>query len=156
MAMATTLKELQIGIKTMSFMFNPPSERTEVAILYDPQIVESLADSRNIQNWVGKEAVLPNIELVPVPLDVGRLDNAAAFRVVIVTSGLEHHFDNILNYTRRNASLSITSDVNCVRDAKCVVGINATPTLNVFINQTAANACHIIFLSGFRMMVKEF
>jgi predicted nuclease of predicted toxin-antitoxin system len=154
-ATATTLKELQLGIRTLNYMLDPPRGRAEVAILYDTRSAESGTDARNLQAWLGSAATLPNIELVPVLVDVSKLDTAQTFRIGVATDGLASQFNRIFDYARRSGMLIISADLDCVRSAKCAVGISASPSLEVFINHEVTNACRINFLAGFRMMVKE-
>ncbi|HXP95437.1 MAG TPA: hypothetical protein VN809_01905 [Telmatospirillum sp.] len=152
---ATTLKELQLGIRTTGYMFDPPHGKTEIAILYNPQQPDSDVDARNVQSWLWSEQAMPNVELVPVLVDVNTLDSARSFRIGIVTSGLAPQFDRIFSYSQKHATLTITADLDCVRAGKCAVGVTTSPRMGVFINHTVTNACAIDFLAGFRMMVKE-
>lgn len=152
---ATTLNELKVGVRVVDFLANPLRGRIPFALIYDPQVKASADDAQAIMNWLGGAAAPGKTELEPVLLDVHQLDENRNFRVGFIAAGMESHYGRIFDYARRNRTLTISSDLACVRAGKCTVGIAGAPRVEVIISQQAASSCGIEFTEAFRMMVTE-
>ncbi|MGE5503070.1 MAG: hypothetical protein ACM31L_01480 [Actinomycetota bacterium] len=151
---ATSLKDIEIGIRGINFLNDPPRGRIEVAVIQDGQNRASVQDAQAISGWIAANRN-PKVELVPVAVDVRDLD-AARYKVAIVALGQEAHFPRILDFARRNGALTITADLACVRSGSCVMGINSEPNVEVIVSRQASAASGIGFVRAFHMMVKEY
>jgi hypothetical protein len=153
-AAATSLKDIEIGIRGIAFMSDPPRGRVEVAVIQDGQNRASVQDAHAIAGWIAASRNA-KIELVPVQVDVRDLDGAA-YKVAVVAQGQETHFARILDFAKRNGTLTITADLACVRTGACVMGIASEPNVEVVVSRDASAACGIGFVRAFHMMVKEY
>lgn len=154
-ARATSLKDIQVGIRGIEFLTDPPRGRVPVAIIRDPQNRGSEEDAEAIEGWV-TAAGSDKIDLVPTLVDVRDLDRAPPVRIAIVARGTEPYFDRILAFARRNGTLTITADLACVRSGDCILGVATDPSVEVVVNRRTSLACGLDFVRAFRMMVKEY
>jgi hypothetical protein len=155
-AHATSLKDLQVGIRGIDFLTTPPRGQTSVAIILDTQNRDSQLDARAIAAWLTSSIHGTKAELIPTLVDIRDLDTAPPAKVAIIASGLDSSFGRILAYAQKNATLTITADLACVRNGACVLGVTTDPTVEVVLSRQASAACGVDFLRAFRMMVKEY
>jgi len=154
-AAATSLKDIQIGIRGVEFMVDPPRGQVEVAIIDDGQNKASVQDAQSIVGWLAA-AKGTKVEFVPMLTDVHGLEKAASFRIAIIAAGMESHFAEILDFARRHNTLTITADLACVRIGACVLGVATEPNVEVIVSRQASATCGVDFVRAFRMMVKEY
>jgi hypothetical protein len=152
---ATSLKDIQVGIRGVEFLADPPRGQVEVAIIGDPHNKASIQDAQSIIGWLGA-AKGGKVEFVPTMTDVRGLEKAPPMRVAIVAAGMEAHFAAILDYARRNNTLTITADLACVKSGNCVLGVATDPNVEVIVSRQASTTCGVDFVRAFRMMVKEY
>jgi hypothetical protein len=152
---ATSLKDIQVGIRGVEFLTDPPRGRVEVAIIRDPQNKGSEQDAEAIEGWV-VAASTDKIDLAPILVDIRDLDRAPPVRIAIVARGLEPYFDQILAFARHNGTLTITADLACVRSGNCILGVVTEPNVEVIVNRRTSLDCGLDFVRAFRMMVKEY
>lgn len=153
---ATSLKDVQVGIRTVEFLRAPPQGQTDVAIIYDHRRKESEDDARAILVWLLESARIGRAEIVPVLIDIAELGRERRFRVAMVASGMASEtFSRVLDYAVANGTVTISSDLSCVHAGQCAVGISSSPRVEVTLNRRVATACGVDFLEAFRMLVKE-
>jgi hypothetical protein len=155
-AAATSTKDLQVGVRGVDFLADPPRGKVPVAVVYDAASKASQQDAQAISSWLTASARGTKAELVPILLEVQDLDRAPAYRVAIIANGLEASFSRILDFARRNVTLTITADLACVRSGACVLGIATEPAVEVIVSRQASTICGVEFQRAFRMMVKEY
>jgi hypothetical protein len=155
-AAATSLKDLQIGIRGVSFLTEPPQGRIPVAVIHDGQSRSSQQDAAAIAGWLAAEGRTARVELQPVLVDIRELGSAQAFRVAFISAGMTGHFQAISDYARQNGTLTITADLACVKAGGCVLGVTSDPAVEVTLSRQASQASGVDFVRAFRMMVKEY
>jgi len=153
---ATSLKDVQVGIRTVEFLRVPPRGRIDVAVVYDRRRKDSDEDARAILTWLLANPRIKQAEMAPVLVDIQELAGDRHFPLAIVANGLSGDmFARILDYSRTHGTMTISSDLSCVHAGKCTMGISSSPRVEVILNRQVATACGIEFLDAFRMMVKE-
>ncbi|MDR3441132.1 hypothetical protein [Telmatospirillum sp.] len=152
---ATTLNELKVGIRIVDFMVSPPRGPTPIALIYDSQIKTSVDDAQSLLAWLDAIPGGGKTDLIPSLVDIHQLNDDTNFRIGFIAAGMEPHYGRILDYARRNHTLTISADLSCERSGKCVVGVTGAPRVEVIISQQAASACGTEFTEAFRMMVTE-
>ncbi|HXP97798.1 MAG TPA: hypothetical protein VN809_13875 [Telmatospirillum sp.] len=153
---ATTLNELKVEVRVIDFMTPPPRGKTALAVLYDAQNTASVEDARVILAGLRSGVGSAKAELVPSLVDVRRLDEFPGFHVAILASGSETFYNAIFDYAQKNQTLTISSDVSCIRLGKCAVGVTSVPRVDVVINRAVISSSGIEFSEAFRMMVREY
>ncbi len=153
---ATTLKDVKVEVRVLDFVGGPVEGSPYLGIVYDPQNRESLADAQTIESWFGNGDVKARNAWVPVLADVHRLGELPGFRAAILADGMGGFADVVLDYARRYATLTISSDLACVRAGKCAVGVSSLPRVEVILSRQASQLAGVSFPESFRMMVTEY
>ena len=153
---ATSLKDVQVGIRTVEFLRDPPQGVTEVAVIYDARRKASEDDARAILVWLLDNARVAKADIVPALVDITELGKDRRFRVAMVANGVPPElFPLILDYSRLNRTVTISNDLSCVRAGQCTLGVASSPRVAVILNRKVATACGVDFVDAFRMMVDE-
>lgn len=152
---ATTLNEVKVATRVVDFVATPPRGQTSLAVFYDGQNRISADDAKAILGWLTSGAAAARVEFVPTLVDLRHTREIRPFSVAVVADGTDAFFDRIFSYAQRNHTLTLSSDMGCVRADRCAVGVTGTPRVEVVISHQAADACGIVFSEAFRMMVTE-
>jgi len=153
---ATTLKEVQIGVRVVDFLADPPPPGSFLAVIFDSHNKESQDDARNIMTWLSPGSVGGKTSLLPVMVDVHNLDEVQGVRVAFVASATETGYVAILEFARKHAVVTISSELSCVRAGICTVGIASTPRVEVLVNRHVSETSGVTFTEAFRMLVTEY
>ncbi|MDR3441241.1 hypothetical protein [Telmatospirillum sp.] len=153
---ATSLKEVRIGLRVVDFLAVPLSPHSRLAILYDSRNKDSQDDAKAILSWVIAERNGVKTSVVPVLVDVHSLDTALEFQIGFLAAGTEASYAAVHDFARTHGVLTISSDLSCVRAAKCSVGVLGAPRVEVSVNRQVLEASGIVFSEAFRMMVTEY
>ncbi|HSK40741.1 MAG TPA: hypothetical protein VK943_13325 [Arenibaculum sp.] len=159
-AAETGSKDVQVAAKVFGFTDPPLTGTVRVAIVFAPDVEASRRDADALAGILGTGLAAGKATLVPVPVPLdpvgtgldGALDGAGA---VFVTAGLAAHHEAIFGAAKARGLLSISTDMDCVRAARCVMGIRSEPRVEIVVNRSAAQASSIAFAPAFRMMISE-
>lgn len=153
---AATLKDIKIAIHVIDFVSNPPAGRNIVGVVYDPHFHESAEDGQSILESLTQ--ALPHDPSSPKPqlIDIKDLDEAPGVRALIVTDHMKNFYEKLSIYGRHSGTLILSTDLDCVRGAKCTVGIASNPRVEVIVSTQQAKESNILFSEAFRMMVTEY
>jgi hypothetical protein len=144
---------LPVASRVISFLQPAPTGTIPGAIIYQPGNAASEAEAASIERAGPLVAGKGSLRLKRVP--VGSLGQLAGVRVAFVTSGLREEESQIAAAAARQSILTITSDLNCVQAAHCVVAISSAPRVQITVSRAASKAANIQFGSAFLMLVKE-
>lgn len=154
-AAQTSPKDVQVAVRTLGFVANPPSGPVDLAILFDPAVPMSATDAQAAADTIGAGLRIGSATVRPVLLPVGELNRLAGFRFVLLTAGLEAHFEAVAEATRGRGILSISADFACVRAGRCVMAVASEPRVQVLVNRAASEAAAVEFAAAFRLMITE-
>lgn len=153
---ATTLKDVQIDVRIVGFLGDPPPPRSPLAVIFDSRSKDSQEDARNIMTWLSAGADGAKTSLLPVMVDVHHLDEVQGAQVGFVASATESGYAAILEFARRNGVVTISSELSCVRAGICTVGVASGPRVEVIVNRHVSEISGVKFTEAFRMMVTEY
>ncbi len=153
-AQATSLLDVRIGLKTLRLLSNKPSGPLTMLVVYDPGNAASKQEAQSIVAEFGdglraSSDVMVTASLLPV----GELARHEDVKLVFVTAGLARSWD--LLQRQADGMLTITTDLDCVRADRCVVGIVSQPTVEIYYSRAAAEAQKIRFSDAFAMLAKN-
>ena len=80
---------------------------------------------------------------------------AAGLSGLYLTSGLDSSMDAVFGAARRLRVPTISASLACVEQGHCVVGFTSEPTVQILLNEGAAERTGVHFLQAFRMLVRE-
>jgi len=150
-AKATDALDITVGLKTLPLLTNKIAGPAQTAIVYD---AASKADADAIKAAIdggleGPGGVKLAAQLVAVS-DLGKLSGA---KIVILAAGIgKGSFDAIA--TAASGALTLSTDLDCVKANKCVLGIVSKPAVEIYFSKAAADAAHIGFAAAFAMLAK--
>jgi hypothetical protein len=154
-AQQLTDKTIQVAVRTIGFVVNPPVGSVPLAILYDPQNPESVADARTAVATLGSGLPVRAAVVTPELVPVGNLDRLRDYRFVLIMSGLQNRYDDIFEAARGRGALTISADAGCVRTGRCVMAVASEPRVEILVNQSVGRLNGVEFLAAFRMMISE-
>lgn len=147
--------DLAIGMKTLPLLNNQITGNIKVAILYDPAKASSKQEAENIKSVIDGGLDLP-ADLNPdgTVIPINQLDKLADIKIAIVTSNLESHYDAISNAASKYGILTMSTDLDCVRMNKCILGIVSKPRVEIYYSKSAAESARISFKQAFAPLLK--
>ena len=151
---ATSLEDVRIGLRVLDYVISPADDRKAIGVIFDPRIKESVDDTLAIVDWVSSSAGHGGWTVSPVEMQ--KLSDAKGLKAVIIANGMASHYDRVAAYGRETGTVVISSDLVCVRSAKCTVGIATAPRVEVVVSFEEAHSSGIQFSEAFRMMVTEY
>lgn len=153
---ATDKDDLAVGVKTMPLLEKKIQGNATVAVVFNPADAGSKSEADAIKGIfdAGLEApggVKLSGSLVPVS-DLGKISGS---RIVVLTGGLKSSFDAIAAAVNGAGALSLSTDLDCVRSNKCILGVVSKPSVEIYFSSKAAADANVSFAPAFTMLVKK-
>ncbi len=154
-ASETSKADIQIGVKAAAFVEPALRGLVETAILYDPSNPASKADADAIMSVLREGQRIKQALLNPRLVDVETLSNLDDTSLAFVSHGLQAYHQTIASKASGQGILTISSDMTCVDNNQCVIGVISKPRVLIVISKQATQAAGLGFKSAFLMMVRE-
>jgi hypothetical protein len=155
-AVATERLDIQVGTKALPLLTNKMSGDVPMAVVYDPANAESKTDAEGIKKVVDDGIDVPGgIKLSAMLVGVGELSKLSTAKIAFLTPGLSAHFDAIGAAAAGAGVLTISTDVDCVKAGKCIIGVVTKPSVTIYFSKAASEAAKISFSQAFIMLVKQ-
>lgn len=161
-ASATERTDLVVSLKTLQVLTNRYDEPVPMAILYDTTNLESKKDAENIdsaiKSGVGKSAGNIEITAQMIPLASGEdpAPKLAPFKVAFLARGIQMNgYATIATASAKKKILTMSTDLDCVMNDLCVLGIVSRPSVQIYYSKKASDAADISFLQAFTMLAKQ-
>jgi len=155
-AFATERLDIVSGLNTLPLLINKITGDTTMAIVYDPASTSSKSDADGIKKMVDAGITMPSGgKLSAILVSVNELGKLSRARIAFLTPGLSKYFTGINTATSAASILTISTDIGCVRAAKCIIGVSTKPSLTIYYSKTAADNAKIEFSQAFSMLVKQ-
>jgi hypothetical protein len=145
-------EDVHILGKSLAFMQPRPTGVDTVAVVYDAQNTDSLADAGLIAAAIGSGLVTAEAVLRPRIVDSASL-GSAEFALAIVATGANG--EAVMQAIRPRHVLCVTGDVAAVQAGTCIMAIHSAGRVEILINHQAAESAGVTFATAFRMMVRE-
>lgn len=144
---ATTDRDLQAMARAIGFVNGLPRGAINTAIVEGPGAQSVLAQMRGGVSAGG-------VTLLPRVVSAERLQESGA-RVIIVPEGQRASHAAIAAAANAMSAVTVTTDIGCVRAGHCVIGVSASPRVEITVSRNAARAAQISFAQAFRVMIRE-
>ncbi|MEI8396028.1 MAG: YfiR/HmsC family protein [Rhodospirillaceae bacterium] len=152
----TTVRDVLIGVRSLDFLKHPPSGSLDLALIYQPGLAVSEQEKTALVDAAGSGIKTETLTVHLVPVSVSDLARIEKFHFVLLTSGLQSHFQTIFERTKGKSILTMSADLDCVRSGRCVMGVVSQPLVRVLVNHAASEDAVVMFDESFRMMITEF
>ena len=147
-AQAVEKSDIEAGLRTLPLLLNKITGDTTIAIVYDPADAASVADAEKIEKIVHDGMTIPGGgKLSAMRVSVSELAKLSRVKVAFLTTGLGPHFTSINTATSAASILTISTDLDCVRAAKCIIGVATQPGVSIYYSKAAADSAKRMTLS---------
>ncbi|ESQ75765.1 hypothetical protein [Asticcacaulis sp. AC402] len=152
-AHADGAREIQVAGRTLTFLDGGPTGKVTFAIVYDASKPASVAEKDEVMAALGSGMAAGSATIVGKPVEAGAIGSAGDVGAYYITRGV--NFTAVGSAAKSKKILSIGSDMACVKAGACVMGVAATPKVEIVVNSATAAAVGAKFKAAFKMMIKE-
>ncbi|CAL4866436.1 hypothetical protein MMA231_00677 [Asticcacaulis sp. MM231] len=152
-ANADGAREVQVAGRTLTFLDNGPTGRVTFAVVFDPSKPASVAEKDEVMAALGAGMAVGAVTVVGKAVDVGSVAGTSGVGAFYLTHGV--NYAAVGAAAKSKKTLSISSDMACVKSGACVMGVAATPKVEIVVNSASAAAIGASFKPAFKMMIKE-
>ncbi len=155
-ALATEQSDIDASLKALPLLINKISGDATMAIVYDPADATSKNDAQAIQSIVQAGVQIPGGgKLSTILVGINELGKLSRAKIAFLTPGITSHYDDINTATSAASILTFSTDIDCVKAAKCIIGVVTKPSVIIYYSKPAAEAAKIEFSQNFSMLVKQ-
>ncbi len=152
-ASADGAREIQVAGRTLTFLDGGPSGKVVFAIVFDPSKPASVAEKDEVMAALGGGMNAGAATVVGKPVEAGSVAGAGDVGAFYMTHGV--NYAAVGGVAKSKKILSISSDMACVQSGACVMGVAASPKVEIVVNSATAAAVGAKFKAAFKMMIKE-
>lgn len=154
---ATEAKEMQVVGKVAGFANSiDKSKPVQLGVVFDGANATSQADFDAVKGIIGAGLKTGKVTINFVPVAISELGSkVASVDMLFVTEGLSGKMAEINSVAKNNKKLTVSTDMSCVETGNCLVGVDVSSGVKVFLNRASVDATGIEFDSAFKFMVKE-
>ena len=153
---ATNKDEIIALSKILSLSKDIPHGPVDMYVLYNPENHISEGNKLSIKSITGEGFSGPKHNIKAIPITVKDLDKITQKSVVYITQGLKSEETSpVIKLTTEKGILTVTDDLELVRQKQCVLGINVNKTVTVIIHNELYNDTNLSFDASFEFLVKE-
>jgi hypothetical protein len=154
-ARATDQTDLIVGLKALPLLNDKIRGATIVAVIYDPTNADSRADAELIKSAVDANPNAPGgAKLSSLMVAVGDLGKLSSAKIAFVARGVSQTYFNLIA-SAATGVLTISTNLDCVKASRCVLGVVSRPSVEIYFSQAAADAARISFAQAFTMLTKK-
>lgn len=151
----TNKKEFETFSKIISLSKDIPAGSIQLGVVYEPNNLTSKKDFNSIKAIIGKKfkGYKHNITLKEItPAEISTNNTPVLF----VTEGLSNNIQaKISAQAKASKALTVSTDMQCVEAANCILGIDVSKGVKIIINGKAYNDSGLRFNAAFEFMAKE-
>jgi hypothetical protein len=148
-------KDGQILGRTLGYSGDGMTGVAVVGIVFAPGNQASQQEAELVRTVIGGGLATGRIQLRARLVPVEELPVVTGLAALYVTSGLEESAEAVSSAAQRLRAPTVSANLGCVEAGRCVVGFSSEPTVQILINQGAAERTGVHFLQAFRMLVRE-
>ncbi len=154
-AQAVSLGDLQIAVRALGFINNPPTGKLNVGVVYAADIPGSTQEAHELQTILGNGLQVGNLFLKPVMVPINGGDSSTV-GLFFLTQGLGSESRPLLSASEKKRIICVTTDITQVIKGVCALGVKSYPKIEILVNRAAAANSGITFASAFNMMITEY
>lgn len=150
---ATSQKDIAVLARVLAFMEPGLTGVVPAVIFYESGDPASEADARFIRAAIANSG-LKNAQLTARLVSSREVGAIAGAKVVFLAAGTSNQAA-IFAASAKQGAITISTDMNCVRAGRCVVGVRSTPKVEIVVGRSAREASRVRFSQAFLMLVRE-
>jgi hypothetical protein len=146
--------DLSVGLKILALLDNKISGDVPLAIIYDAKLPESQTEANSLYKTITGSFQAPaGVKLSVLMVATDDLSKLSSAKVGIVSKG--SCTNAVAEATARQGILTMTSDLNCVKANRSILGITTHPGVEIYFSRTAADAARVGFSQAFIMIAER-
>lgn len=149
-----TDKDIEVAVRAFSFVYGMPKGDIEMEIVYDPNNATSAGEAQQLNKLIGGGNEFANREVKAKMVPVSKMGSTGD-KVAYITHGLEPELDLVSQKASADKMLTFSTDFQCVDSQKCVMGVEASPSIKMEISRSATSASGLEFSQALKLMIKE-
>lgn len=143
-------------MKTLPLLNDKITGTATLAIIYDPSNPSSKQEADKIKAILDDNFQAPeDLKLIGVMVPVNDLGKISESKVAVLTGGLSAYYNAISDAVAGRSILTMSTDLDCVRAGKCILGIVSKPHVEIYYSRPAAESAKVTFGQVFALIVKE-
>ncbi len=151
---ATDALDLSVELKTLPLLTNKITGQAVVAIIYNPALSESKTEAESLKATIDAGVEAPGgVKLTAILVSTDNLSKLSEAKIGIVTAG--GCTDAVSAAAATYGVLTMSSDLECVKANRCIIGVVSRPSVEIYLSKSAADAAKIGFSQAFIMIVKQ-
>lgn len=152
----TDRADLSVGMKTLPLLDDKITGTATLAIVFDPANPASKQEADDIKNILNTNFQGPvDLKLIGILVPVTDLVKIDGSRIAVLTSGLGTYYNTISDAVAGRGILTMSTDLACVTENKCILGLVSKPHVEIYYSKTAAENAKVTFGQVFALLVKE-
>ena len=148
-------KDGQILGRTLVYSGDGMTGVAVLGIVFAPANHASRQEAELVQAVIGDGLPAGRIRLQARLVPVEQLAGVTGVNALYLTAGLAENMEAVFSAAQRLQAPTIAANLACVEAGSCVVGFSSEPTVQIILNQKAAERAGVHFLQAFRMLVRE-
>ena len=148
-------KDAQILGRTLGYTGEGMTGVAVVGIVFAFGGADSRLEADLVRAVIGDRLAAGRIRLQARLVPVDQLATVTGLNALYLAPGLNGSAEAIFTAAQRLRLPTISAGLACVESGLCVVGYTSEPTVQILINQAAAEKIGVHFLQAFRMLVRE-
>ena len=146
--------DLSVGLKTLPLLTDKLSGTVTMAVVYDPANAASKSEADAVKAIADAGLEGPGgIKITAALVSTAELGKMAGAKLGFVTKGA--CTTAVSSASASNGVLTMTTDLDCVKAGKCVLGVVSQPSVEIYYSKSAAEAAKIGFAQAFSMLAKQ-
>lgn len=150
-----TKTDVQVAARALGFVSDPLSGPVRVGIVYAAGNPRSVRQAQSLRSILSEGLRVGTLELRPVLVESADVARADVELFFLTEHLAPHETPNLLGENAPRRLLCITTDLAQVRGGACIMGVQSTPKIEVYVNRAAAQANDIAFSTAFRVLITE-
>lgn len=147
--------ESRVMLKALTYVRGINMENgLTIALVYD----ENDPDSTQRAEIYAKN-LTQNAHLAPVEINIIKipdLNSKLPPQVMVLPVLSEAKLKQVSQFAKQHQILSMTNDIDCVKKARCVLGVDVSHGVDIYLSEQAMLETGVDFDAAFKFMVKRF
>jgi hypothetical protein len=153
MAHQTTLRDLRVMARAVSFAEHINPGRVSVAVGYDPINPQSFSDAQEIVRMMASGLSARGYHFVATLESLETPGLLRSYPILIVAGEAQRLYP--LLKASLDQSVIISSDPACLKSQICMMEVISWPSVEIVVSRAIAQLREVSFSSAFLMMIRE-
>lgn len=146
-------RDVEVAVRALEFLAQPIRGDVIMAILYSVTVPGSRDQAERLAMNLAGGVRTAGTVLVGRPLALEALPTADDIGVLFVPDGMGELYDRIFAEALRLKVPTVSTDVACVVQSRCLMAVRTTPRVEITVSQSVADRSGVGFQAPFRLMV---